>query len=192
MSDQSRRKLLKSIAAGSGAIVAGKSLPESWSKPVVDSVILPAHAQTSPGAEPTTFTQTITQTIELTEPTVLSFDFDIGSFIPTGAGTVTVTAFADLGNYLSAPGQDNIDASENIDVSVGGTSIGILFDGADGFQCDSAVPPLSSGPTSIPVSLADLQAAISGTTITIELTPSSQVGVSCGAGDQIVTLEFPA
>ena len=47
MSDQSRRKLLKSIAAGSGAIVAGKSLPESWAKPVVDSVMLPAHAETS-------------------------------------------------------------------------------------------------------------------------------------------------
>jgi hypothetical protein len=46
-SSESRRKLLKSIAAGSGAIVAGKSLPESWNRPVVDSVILPAHAQTS-------------------------------------------------------------------------------------------------------------------------------------------------
>lgn len=43
----SRRKLLKSIAAGSGAIVAGKSLPESWSRPIVDSVMLPAHARTS-------------------------------------------------------------------------------------------------------------------------------------------------
>jgi len=49
-SSESRRKLLKSIAAGSGAIVAGKSLPESWSRPVVDSVMLPAHAQTSPPA----------------------------------------------------------------------------------------------------------------------------------------------
>jgi hypothetical protein len=47
MSDKSRRKLLKSLAAGSGAIVAGKSLPENWTKPVVDSVMLPAHAQTS-------------------------------------------------------------------------------------------------------------------------------------------------
>ena len=47
-SSESRRKLLKSIAAGSGAIVAAKSLPESWSKPVVDSVMLPVHAQTSP------------------------------------------------------------------------------------------------------------------------------------------------
>lgn len=50
MSNESRRKLLKSITAGSGAIVAGKSLPESWSRPVVDSVMLPAHAQTSPPA----------------------------------------------------------------------------------------------------------------------------------------------
>lgn len=48
-SNDSRRKLLKSIAAGSGVIVAGKSLPESWSRPIVDSVILPAHAQTSGG-----------------------------------------------------------------------------------------------------------------------------------------------
>ena len=47
-SNESPRKLLKSIAAGSGAIVAGKSLPEKWSRPVVDSVLLPAHAQTSP------------------------------------------------------------------------------------------------------------------------------------------------
>ena len=47
-SSESRRKLLKSIAAGSGAVVAGKSLPETWGRPVVDSVILPSHAQTSP------------------------------------------------------------------------------------------------------------------------------------------------
>ena len=51
-SNESRRKLLKSIAAGSGAIVAGKSLPESWSRPVVDSVMLPVHAQTSPPPPP--------------------------------------------------------------------------------------------------------------------------------------------
>jgi len=42
-----RRKLLKSIAAGSGAVIAGKNLPESWTRPVVDAVLLPAHAQTS-------------------------------------------------------------------------------------------------------------------------------------------------
>jgi len=47
MSNENRRKLLKSLAAGSGAIIAGKSLPDNWIKPVVDSVMLPAHGQTS-------------------------------------------------------------------------------------------------------------------------------------------------
>jgi hypothetical protein len=42
-----RRKLLKTIAAGSGAVIAGKNLPDNWVRPVVDSVTLPAHAQTS-------------------------------------------------------------------------------------------------------------------------------------------------
>jgi len=47
MSNENRRKLLKSIAAGSGAVIVGKNLPDSWSRPVVDAVMLPAHAQTS-------------------------------------------------------------------------------------------------------------------------------------------------
>jgi len=44
---QARRRLLKGIAVGSGAVVAGKALPEGWTRPIVDSVTLPAHAQTS-------------------------------------------------------------------------------------------------------------------------------------------------
>lgn len=44
---QSRRQLLKATVAGTGAVVAGKSLPEQWSRPLVDSVTLPAHAETS-------------------------------------------------------------------------------------------------------------------------------------------------
>ena len=46
-SKQSRRKMLKSMAAGGGAVVAGKSLPEQWTYPVVDSVLLPVHASTT-------------------------------------------------------------------------------------------------------------------------------------------------
>ena len=75
-SQESRRKLLKSIAAGSGAIVAGKSLPENWKRPVVDSVILPAHAQTSPPTSPPTCTlpQTIPpQTANCATPATANF-----------------------------------------------------------------------------------------------------------------------
>ena len=54
-----RRKLLKNIAAGSGLVVAGKSLPESWTRPVVDSILLPAHAQTSPSGPLATASVTV-------------------------------------------------------------------------------------------------------------------------------------
>lgn len=54
-SKESRRKLLKSLAAGSGVVIAGKSLPASWSRPVVDSVMLPAHAQTSQTPQTVTY-----------------------------------------------------------------------------------------------------------------------------------------
>lgn len=42
-----RRKVLKSIVAGTGAAAAAAHLPESWTRPVVNSVMLPVHAQTS-------------------------------------------------------------------------------------------------------------------------------------------------
>lgn len=45
-----RRKLLKSVVAGGGAVTAAKMLPEQWARPVVDSVLLPSHAQTSVAA----------------------------------------------------------------------------------------------------------------------------------------------
>ncbi len=44
-----RRRLLKTIGAGGGAIVGAKSLPDKWVAPLVESVTLPAHAQTTPG-----------------------------------------------------------------------------------------------------------------------------------------------
>lgn len=48
MTTKSRRALLKSIAAGGGVIVAGKTLPDKWAKPAVEAIVLPAHAETSP------------------------------------------------------------------------------------------------------------------------------------------------
>ena len=44
---QSRRNLLKAIAGLGGAVAVGKALPQRWTQPVVDAVLLPAHAQTS-------------------------------------------------------------------------------------------------------------------------------------------------
>lgn len=41
----SRRNILKKLAVG--GLAAGAAMPTKWSKPVVDAVVLPAHAQTS-------------------------------------------------------------------------------------------------------------------------------------------------
>ena len=91
-SSVSRRKLLKSIAAGSGAIVAGKSLPENWTKPVIDSVMLPAHAQTSP-PPPTTPAPpqscnagSIDSTNDATEGVVILFDGESNCSLITVSG----------------------------------------------------------------------------------------------------------
>lgn len=54
----SRRKALKKIGSGSGIAVGASSLPPQWAKPIVDKVVFPAHAETSP--EPTTTTTTTT------------------------------------------------------------------------------------------------------------------------------------
>lgn len=46
----SRRRLLKSVVAGGGVFAIGRTLPESWTSPTVKAVMLPAHAQMSPGS----------------------------------------------------------------------------------------------------------------------------------------------
>jgi hypothetical protein len=43
----SRRKAVKTIAGGVGALAAYHTLPVNWSKPVIEQIFLPAHAQTS-------------------------------------------------------------------------------------------------------------------------------------------------
>ena len=45
--EQGRRRLLQLLAV-SGVFAGGRVLPESWIKPVVDEVTLPAHARMSP------------------------------------------------------------------------------------------------------------------------------------------------
>ena len=44
---ESRRRLLKSITIGTSTVFAGNALPNKWTKPLVDSVVLPIHAQTT-------------------------------------------------------------------------------------------------------------------------------------------------
>lgn len=103
-SSESRRKLLKSIAAGSGAIVAGKSLPDSWSRPVVDSVMLPAHAQTSACT-------TINVTLAFTRSGEAGGEWEYEIFLASNLGVPIesedggISTLNQTDSYTFAPGQ---------------------------------------------------------------------------------------
>lgn len=43
--DTTRRATLRKLAAGLGLVAGGTLLPERWTKPVVESIISPVHAQ---------------------------------------------------------------------------------------------------------------------------------------------------
>jgi hypothetical protein len=45
--DQTRRKMMKKLAVGAGALAGYSMLPEQWTRPIVGQVALPAHAATS-------------------------------------------------------------------------------------------------------------------------------------------------
>ena len=45
--DRQRRQTFKKILAGSSILSASAIMPDKWVKPVVDAVLLPAHAQAS-------------------------------------------------------------------------------------------------------------------------------------------------
>ncbi|MFW2438968.1 MAG: hypothetical protein ACN4GR_06310 [Arenicellales bacterium] len=176
-SGESRRKLLKSIAAGSGAIVAGKSLPESWSKPVVDSVILPAHAQTSQVTPPSgSYNQTQSVPHSFTVTKILNVDFDVTGFTPTGDGTLTLTLTDDFSF-----------TTEFVTISVDGAVIGTMFQNT-GNPTDCSV----SGPEGITVPQATLVSAAADGTVTITLEATAAVGICGPAVNQILQLEFPA
>jgi hypothetical protein len=164
MSDKSRRKLLKSIAAGSGAIVAGKSLPESWSRPVVDSVMLPAHAQTSllQYSEEILDVDPCDGATSGTAQTT-SIDFDVTGITPASSGTLIATISGDIG-----------DPTETYTVSIEGTSLGQVGPGpSDG----------STISETFTIDLSVLQAAAVDGTITITFTPDATGGenpINCG------------
>lgn len=76
-SSHNRRAALKKIAIGAGIVAGAAALPGKWTKPMVDKVLVPAHAQTSsttvPPVEPTTTTTTTTTL----NPCVIDCDFNI-------------------------------------------------------------------------------------------------------------------
>jgi hypothetical protein len=120
LSQESRRKLLKGLAL---------ALPAAWTTPVVESIVLPAHAQTSPACDAPPGCYDIPEFAQ-------SFDW------PGGAGPETVDVFEELGcegdPFVTQPQivvADSLEAAQNALGCEGGLV-------AQEFETD---PPLAGG-----------------------------------------------
>jgi len=132
---ESRRKLLKSIAAGTtGALIAGKTLPESWMKPVVDSVMLPAHAQTSCSS---TNTFVITTPSQVGPPVV----------VPDGGSIAGGAGFTITGSITPNPGVISVTIAAFVDGSF--TDSIVIVTDASGNYSQTAGPIPTNPPNSI-------------------------------------------
>ena len=80
--NQTRRKLIKSAVAGGVVVTAAELMPTNWTKPVIQSVVLPAHATTTM----LTYTVTVTNntTAQALTPAVVVVHG--GSYAPPGIG----------------------------------------------------------------------------------------------------------
>jgi len=94
---RARRRVLQSIAAG-GATITVKALPEQWAEPVLNTAVLPAHAQSTCQAESL---NCAVNSIEL------ATDGDPDTSIPgtpiTGGNSATIDQFFDFNDTTCPP-----------------------------------------------------------------------------------------
>ncbi len=143
-----RRKAIKKISIGIGAIAGISALPEKWTRPVIGQIILPAHAATSAVTlhDPCTARRTSgTQDSN-------SVKVEISAWVdpPTAnlPATITATATGGAGSTVTVTTTTAADGTFGATISVGGgpgiTSISIVTvvtGAADQGSCSVTVPP---------------------------------------------------
>lgn len=118
--DKGRRTALLSAIGVAGAA----SLPSEWKKPVIDSLVLPAHAQMSPSQmTQTTVTEVIAQRV-----------------VTISAGTVTcVRPFTRIPSYVVSSANNSVSTSYyDVTFGDGGTYQTLCSDGAGGTTLSSS------------------------------------------------------
>lgn len=114
-----RRQLLKTLMAGGGAVTVGRLVPRQWKRPVVASVMLPAHAQATANCDEFDFSGPDFRILTQDPPGTL-----VGS-API-SGTISGGTFSASGSFAGATCLDG-GGSASIYLSVTGTVDGPYF-----------------------------------------------------------------
>lgn len=104
-----RRKALKSLLVSGTVVTGGSMLPKTWTKPVVDTIVLPSHAATTddsgslPGEGTTTAVPAVNYYFDLSQTTGLKATPSSSKqmFAERVLDTLIPTAHADLGPHIA-------------------------------------------------------------------------------------------
>lgn len=184
-----RRRLLKALASG-GAVVTARGLPSHWREPAIDSVMLPAHAQTSGnnffGSQSIQITSAprpddgtrLAKLLDGVIPKAEAVMPPLGIFIEiavviTGNGTYTfylkyTEVFPCIG---SSP-----DTSESSSYFTGSASAGLTV-GAVGTRCDGMVA-LAALTVQFPKGFVRAFGDVNGYNFDIDLDPGTNIPVA--------------
>ena len=137
-----RRKVLKTMAV-SGGIVAGASqvVPKKWVTPIIDSVLLPVHAQTSVVSLSGTFTGTVSNNVAFNEqnsPSLISRGSGINHLILEFLVPSAEASHAQTGWCANTP-----TLTFDVDEDTGIVTICASWDADDGTIIDQAMSTLS-------------------------------------------------
>ena len=110
MSDKNKRNLLKALMVGGTGLVAGKALPDRWIKPVINSIAIPAHAQTT--CEATSITATVTAGNSGNSIAVAIWDdgpTNLANDVGTGSASTNISGLS-AGGYIVSAGVEGADS----------------------------------------------------------------------------------
>lgn len=130
-SKNARRKLLKAVMVGGGAATVGKVLPEQWQRPVVGSVMLPGHAQSTVACTPEEAGGPIQGTLTISDNSVYGT-------APPVSGTHLYGSFSVSGDMTIPCYLGGGTGSGSINLSFNG-SVGGSFTGTEGLYCDGTL-----------------------------------------------------
>ena len=123
---ESKRKTLKTILGSAGVVAGASALPEKWSKPLISSVMLPAHAQLS-DCSPLVFEASffsergmdfVEVFMEASGDTVVEADVDIDFHYDDGENEITDEFESELDMLL---GSQTFITSAEIGTAISGT-----------------------------------------------------------------------
>jgi len=154
--DRSRRSALKKLAIGAGLLTGYQVLPKQWTKPLIEQVVLPAHAQTSSVSASLTdpcesvtlvsgnqsSTTVIINVEGYVSPATANVTINIEATITGGTGETTTnsTTTDENGNY-------SLEMVVNGGSGITSVSVVITAAGATGSaNCSVSVPDVSSAP----------------------------------------------